>query len=221
MIGADKEDSALSGIDVEIVNEIAKRANLKIEYIRCPWIRALELMKSGKADVLSSVYKKPDREEYMIFFDRPFLNELPIAFYYRKDSGVSITKYSDLYKYRNIAVLRGASYFPGFDKDSKISKYEVATQEQMFPMLVHNRVQVMAGYMPNENYYITINNYSNIIAKSSYVHNEKAKVFMALSKNSVYAKRINLINKINNDLNKEGFTAKVVKKYYTMYGFKK
>ena len=29
MIGADKDDSVLSGIDVEIVNEIAKRANLE------------------------------------------------------------------------------------------------------------------------------------------------------------------------------------------------
>lgn len=123
MIGADKEDSTLSGIDIEIMNEISKRAGFQIEYIRCPWVRALELIKSGKADLLSSVYKRPDREEYMIFFDRPFLNELPIAFYFRKDSGIKISKYSDLYNYKNIAVLRGASYFPKFDSDKKLSKY--------------------------------------------------------------------------------------------------
>ena len=201
--------------------KLQKEQILKIEYIRCPWIRALELMKSGKADILSSVYKKPEREEYMLYFEKPFLNELPIAFYYRKDSGVSITKYSDLYKYQNIAVLRGASYFPKFDADQGISKYEVASQEQIFPMLVHKRVQVMAGYMPTENYYITINNYSDIITKSPYVHNEKAKVYMAISKKSVLSKRIRVFNKINNDLHREGFTAKVVKKYYNIYGLDK
>ncbi len=221
MIGADKEDSALSGIDVEIVNEIAKRANLKIEYIRCPWVRALELMKNGKADILSSVYKKPEREEYMVYFDKPFLYELPIAFYYRIDSGIKITKYRDLYKYRNIAVLRGASYFPRFDADKKINKYEVASQEQIFPMLVHKRVQVMAGYMPTENYYITINNYAGLIEKSNYVYNEKSKVYMTVSKKSAFAERINLLNRINNDLVREGFTAKIVQKYYNMYGLDK
>lgn len=218
MIGADKEDSLLNGIDVEIVNEIAKRAHLQINYIRCPWIRALELMRSGKADILSSVYKKPEREEFMLYFDKPFLNELPIAFYYRKDSGVSITTYNDLYKYHDIAVLRGASYFPKFDADRKLRKYEVSTQEQIFPMLIHKRVQLMAGYMPTENYYITINNYGDIIKKSPYVHNEKAKVYMTISKKSAFSKRIRIFNKINNDLYNEGFTAKVVKKYYNIYG---
>jgi len=221
MIGADRQDSDLKGIDVEIINEIAKRANLKVEYIRCPWVRALELMKSGKADILSSVYKRPEREEFMLYFDKPFLNKLPIAFYYRKDSGISITKYSDLYKYQNIAVLRGASYFPKFDTDRLINKYEVASQEQIFPMLVHKRVQVMAGYMPTENYYITINNYKDIIKQSPYVYNERAKVYMAISKKSALSKRMGLFNKINNELYREGFTAKVVKKYYNMYGFEK
>lgn len=220
MIGADSEESNLSGIDVEIFNEIAKRANLKVEYIRCPWIRALELMKSGKADILSSVYKKPDREEFMIYFDKPFLNELPIAFYYRKDSGISISKYSDLYKYQNIAVLRGASYFPKFDTDPKISKYSVASQEQIFPMLIHKRVQVMAGYMPTENYFITTNNYGDIIEKSLFTYNEKSKVYMTVSKKSPIAKKIILLNKINNDLYNEGFIDKVVNKYYQKYRLK-
>ena len=220
MIGADYEKSALSGIDIEIFNEIAKRANFEVEYIRCPWIRALELMKSGKADILSSVYRKPEREEFMIYFDKPFLSELPIAFFYRKDSGISIKKYSDLYRYQNIAVLRGASYFPEFDSDPRISKYSVASQEQIFPMLIHRRIQVMAGYMPTENYFITVNNYGDIIEKSPFTYNEKSKVYMTISKKSPLAKKINLLNKINNDLYNEGFTAKIVNKYYSRYRLK-
>lgn len=220
MIGADDEKSELSGIDVEILNEIAKRANLEIEYIRCPWVRALELLKSGKADILSSVYKKNEREEFMIYFDKPFLNELPIAFYYRKNSGIMIKKYSDLYKYQNIAVLRGASYFPKFDSDRKISKYTVASQEQIYPMLIHKRVQVMAGYMPTENYFLTVNNYTDLIEKSPYTYNEKSKVYMSVSKKSGLAKKIQLLNKINNDLYHEGFINKVVNKYYNKYRLK-
>jgi len=97
----------------------------------------------------------------------------------------------------------------------------VATQDQIFPMLVHKRIQVMSGYMPTENYYISINNYSDIIEKSTYVHNEKAKVYMAVSKKSPLAEKIKLLNNINNDLSREGFTSKIVKKYYNMYKFDK
>jgi polar amino acid transport system substrate-binding protein len=37
MIDADREDTDVSGIDVDIVHEIAKRMNLEIEFVRCPW----------------------------------------------------------------------------------------------------------------------------------------------------------------------------------------
>jgi polar amino acid transport system substrate-binding protein len=42
MIGADREGQDVSGIDVEIVREIAKRMKLEIEYVRCPWALADE-----------------------------------------------------------------------------------------------------------------------------------------------------------------------------------
>lgn len=71
-------EQQMSGIDVEIVNEIAAQLHLKVEYIQCPWMRCLELMKTGKADLLSSAYKKPEREEFMQYFSTPFLNQLKI-----------------------------------------------------------------------------------------------------------------------------------------------
>lgn len=88
-------------------------------------------------------------------------------------------------------------------------------------MLIHKRVQLMAGYMPTENYFISINNYSDIIEKSTYSYNEKAHVYMAVSKKSDLSKKIRLLNKINNDLSREGVTSKIIKKYYTLYGLKK
>jgi polar amino acid transport system substrate-binding protein len=87
MIGADREGQDVSGIDVDIVREIARRMKLEIEYVRCPWARCLAMMQSGEADLLSSVWKRPEREACLRFFDTPFLDELPITFYFKKGSG--------------------------------------------------------------------------------------------------------------------------------------
>jgi polar amino acid transport system substrate-binding protein len=148
IIGADDEQATPTGIDVEIVQAMARSMNLEVEYIRCPWVRCLELMETGKADILSSVYKKPERTRFMAYLDTPYLTELPIAFYYLKGPGYTVNRYEDIYQFNSIGVLRGASYFERFDQDPLAQKYNADTQDQLFPMLLKGRIEAMAGYIP-------------------------------------------------------------------------
>ncbi len=217
MIGADDEKAEISGIDVDIAKEIAKQLNLKVEFIRCPWARCLDLMKKGEADLLSSAYKKPDREEYMHYLDIPFLDKLPIAFYYLKGKTYTIDKYEDIYQFQGIGILRGASYFEQFDKDTKAKKYEVTSQDQLFPMLLKERFEIMAGYVPTENYRIATEGYHDKVQRSKYEFAERADVYMAISKKSPLAPRIGEINKINKQLFDDGVITKIMNSYYEKY----
>jgi ABC-type amino acid transport substrate-binding protein len=92
MIGADDDQTAPTGIDVEIVQKIARSMDLRLEFVRCAWVRCLELVETGKADILSSVYKKPEREEFLFYLNDPYLTELPIAFYYLKGQGYTVNR---------------------------------------------------------------------------------------------------------------------------------
>jgi polar amino acid transport system substrate-binding protein len=213
MIGAGDENSAMSGIDVEIVQEIARRMNLKVEYIKCTWSRCLELMKTGEADLLSSAYKKPDREEYMLYLSQPFLNQLPVAFYFIKGKNYSVTTYDDIYQFGNIGVLNGASYFERFDQDKETKKFEVTSQDQLFPMLLAGRLDAIAGYVPTENYRITEGWYRDQIERSVYEYQEQAFVYMTISKESPLAARFDQINQINQQLLDKDFIAKIVNSY--------
>jgi polar amino acid transport system substrate-binding protein len=217
MIGAGEEDSELIGIDVEIVQEIAQRMNLKIEYIKCTWARCLELMKTGEADFLSSAYKKPDREEYMLYLSEPFLDQLPVAFYFLKEKNYAITNYTDIYQFNTIGVLNGASYFERFDQDSNARKFEVTSQDQLFPMLLAGRLDAVAGYVPTENYRITVGGYRDQIERSVYEYQEQALVYMTLSKKSPLVARLDQFNQINQQLLDEGFIAEIVNSYYEKY----
>lgn len=217
MIGADDENAAMTGIDVEIVQEIARRLGREVVFVRCPWARCLELMKAGDADLLSSAYKKPEREEYMRYFSRPFLDSLPIAFYTLKEKKVVINSYEDIYRLESVGVLRGASYFEQFDQDEKVKKFEVASQDQLFPMLLAGRVEAIAGYVPTENYRIKVEGYAGLVELSNYVYAEQAFVYMTISDKSPLASIFEQIDQINTQLVEEGFVQKIVNKYYEEY----
>jgi polar amino acid transport system substrate-binding protein len=217
MIGADDEQAVMRGIDVAIVQEIARQLGREVVFVRCPWARCLELMKSGEVDLLSSAYKKPEREEYMLYFSRPFLDKLPIAFYTLKTRPVVIDAYEDIYQLETVGVLRGASYFQQFDQDAKVKKFEVASQDQLFPMLLAGRLDAIAGYMPTENYRLKMEGYGDKIELSTYVYEEQAFVYMTVSKKSPLADIFAQVDRINTRLVAEGFITKIVNQYYDEY----
>jgi polar amino acid transport system substrate-binding protein len=217
MIGAGDTQESVSGIDVDIVQEIARRLQLNVEFVRCTWERCLELAKTGDVDLISSAYKKPDREEYMRYFDRPYLESLPIAFYSLQDKNYNIQVYEDIYQFKAVGVLQGASYFERFDKDPRVQKFEVHSQDQLFPMLLAGRLDVIAGYIPTENYRINVEGYRGKIVRSEFVSQEQVSVFMAVSKKSPFVNRMVEINQINDQLIKEGFVTQIIDAYYARY----
>ncbi len=218
MIGVNDEQANISGIDVEIVQEIARQLQLKIEYVHCTWNRCLELMKNGEVDLLSSVYKRPEREKYMFYLNSPYLDQLPIAFYYLKEKNYPIQSYEDIYQFERVGVLQGASYFERFDQDSRVKKFEVSSQDQLFPMLLAGRLDIIAGYVPTENYRLTTEGYRGKIERSSYEFAEQVPVYMSISKkSSTMSIRLDDFNRINEQLLKTGFIKGIINAYYARY----
>lgn len=217
MIFQPGKPEAATGIDVEIVQEIASRLGLKLTVVECPWKRCLNLMELGEIDILSSVYRKPERELYMAYLNAPYLKELQIAFYSRANDNLVIGKYEDLHAAGSIGVLKGASYFPRFDSDTTLNKVEVTSQDQLFPMLVHGHLDVVAGYVPTENYRLTVEGYSSLVKKSEYTFSEEAKVYMAISKNSPLMSRLQELNSVNTELLDQGIISRIVSSHYAKY----
>jgi polar amino acid transport system substrate-binding protein len=217
MIYSEGAEGEASGIDVEIVREIARRLGLDVELVACPWLRCLSLMEQGEADILSSAYKKPEREVFMRYFAAPFLDSLPIAFYFCREDGRAVDRYEDLYALSSVGVLKGASYFPRFDADKAIRKYEVVSQDQLFPMLAAGRIQAVAGYVPTENFRLIAEGYKGRIVRSAYVFEEEALVYMAMSRRSPLAGRFEEFDAVNEALIREGFIKAVVEKYYSRF----
>lgn len=96
------QEGQAAGLGIDYVNLIAKKTGLKVNYVHAPWEELLKLFKAGKIDLLHSVNKTAEREEYASF-THPFYTSYT-AMAVRKDS--SIRSLEEL-KGKKVAILKG------------------------------------------------------------------------------------------------------------------
>ena len=63
------EKGKMTGYDVEVMEEIAKRRNIDVEFVVTPWDGIFLALESGKFDLITNLSKTSDREEKYDFTD--------------------------------------------------------------------------------------------------------------------------------------------------------
>ena len=66
-------DGAVKGFYVDALDDIAKRENIRFEYVYGSWSEGLERIKSGDVDVLTSMAYTPERAEFLDYAKVPLL----------------------------------------------------------------------------------------------------------------------------------------------------
>jgi len=214
IIGEENGKEVFSGIDVEIVSELAARTGHGVAFVSAPWARCLEMIKAGDADLISSVYRTAEREMFLSYFSKPYLDELPVAFYSFVSDPYTIETYEDLSSVPLIGVLRNASYFRQFDEDKSLRKFGVKNQELLYPMLMAKRISVFAGYVPTEKYFIEHNGYGDRIIQSSFVFSDPNLVFIALSNKGRCLASLAELEAAFNAMLAEGRIGAIIDSYY-------
>jgi len=201
-----------SGIDVDLIIELAARMGVGVEITKCDWFYCLKLMENGRVDIISAALKKPEREEYMLYIEPPYIRQSTKLFYLRKEISPHIQKYEDLYQL-TIGVLKGSAYYMPFDSDSKIRKVEVLKTEQLLEMLKQGRIDAFIGTEIVTDHLISSLNYDGLFKKSSYRHVSDAPFHLAISRKSPFSKRITEFNNIMASMVEEGRVRAIIEKY--------
>ncbi|BDX08464.1 substrate-binding periplasmic protein [Planctobacterium marinum] len=137
------EEQGFSGRDVELINTLAEQMNIPIRFSPCDWIRCLQLAKSGRIDVLTSVNRVKEREAFLHFIE-PAYSISNIVFVVRKNE---VTHYDSLLKFKETVIGRekGARLLDQVDHDSDIEKYESPDIVVLFKMLASERLDAVMG----------------------------------------------------------------------------
>ncbi len=93
-IADETSDCEYSGIDVDLLKDIAERLNVTFTIRRLPWARCLVFMETGQADLITGLAYTPEREQYIHYSEMPYYQVSP-AFFVPKGKGHLIKRYAD------------------------------------------------------------------------------------------------------------------------------
>lgn len=176
-------ESGISGIDMELIEQLASYQNLEVSHLRCPWIRCLKLLEEGKADIVSSVFKSKEREQYLSYFKSPYVHGNNRIFYLNKNTNITINSIEDLSSLR-VGLRRGIKYFPEFDQQTQMNRELVNDNNQLIQMLLKNRIDTFIGQEDVVDYFLLKRNLTQYIKKANYKYFQVDEGYLAFSKKS-------------------------------------
>lgn len=200
-------DEGVTGLYVDIFNEIAARIDWDVRYVEAPFRRVLRLMEEGRVDVMLGPLKTGDREQMMAFVAPVFPPEPKLFFYHRDEN--RITDYGDL-QGKKIGVLSGAHYFDRFDNDGALIKEPITRYENLMLMLEMDRVDVVVAPELVGRY--TVSQLDIDVSVSPYqVPGEHS--YIAISRTSPVFSRRNEINRVFEQIRQDGTYNRLLKTY--------
>lgn len=211
-----QKDGTLSGIEIDILQQLSASLQLNLISKGCGWNRCLKYMEVGESDIMSGLYKTTEREQYMAFIEPPYRISHGTCFYQNKNSKKIINSYQDLQKII-VGVVKKVSYFDQFDHDYTINKYISIHDINQFRLLERNRIDAVAMNCIGADMYLKDFKGKNSIKRAPYIYKKIQPVYFAISKKSPLLPRKqefsnalqNMLdkNEVENIMQKYGITA--------------
>ena len=207
----DNGEQAMTGIDVDLAALLEKRLKLRIKIVRVPWIRALAMMREGKADLMSGLARTPERAKFILYAE-PAYAEIRPAFYGLRDSELRINSYADL-NGPSIGFTRGSAYFEPFDSDTELKKQSATDESQLLRMLVGRRFDLIVGSDIQVDYELKLRAIDDIVFKHPYRPERTTPLYIGISRQSPFSKRKHELDRAIADLFADGSLQTLLARY--------
>jgi polar amino acid transport system substrate-binding protein len=138
-----QENGKSAGFEIDIFNAVMEIMDIKVEFTNYPWQRCLNAIKTGKADILISLLRTDERENFTYFPDE-HISLSKTVFFTKKDKNIIFNgNYKDLKDY-SIGVIAGFSYGDIFDKADYLRKDKANSIQMLILKLVGGRNDLAA-----------------------------------------------------------------------------
>lgn len=207
-------DNGITGIDVDLLNEIGKRLGIKFVWHRRPWVRCLAEIESGLADITTGIAYTEERDVYTSYSSLSYYETGPAFYLHDEERAKSIKSYDDLYPL-SIGFTRGSAYFKQFDADSRLNKKVGNHEALLINMVIAKRWDALIGTDVQVEYDLAHLNHEEgrTLYKASYVPRDRIKLYLGLSDKSKLIEKLPDINAVLDQLIKDGTVKKIVSNY--------
>ncbi|PQJ55058.1 substrate-binding periplasmic protein [Psychrosphaera saromensis] len=207
-LGYVNDTGQVTGVQVDIINAIAKYSNLCINTFLMPYPRIWQGIELGKHD--GGIVFRSQSRSYMVDYVAK-IRAVKVAVVARKP--IVLNSYDDLAGI-SIAVRRGVHLSERFDSDSELAIMEVNQYEQVIKMLMHDRVDAVAGSAFVLHYVLRTNNGLGKVDFSKKLNLGEKEQWVQLSKKSKHTDKIPALNNAVQALINDGVLDQITEKYY-------
>ncbi len=145
------EKGTSKGFSIDYMKLLAQKTGLEIQFVHGPsWDEFLEMMKSGKLDLMLNIAKSPEREQYLEFTP-PYVEMIQML--YTRDDFPTVTSIEDLYGKR-FAVPTGFYLHEVLKKYPQIQIVEVENTTEAIHAVSIGKADALFDLMPVVNYII-------------------------------------------------------------------
>lgn len=147
LISEEGKEGAVEGLGVDIAKEIFHRLGHKITIKLYPWKRALEMVKTGQADVIIGPYISDERKKVLSFSQYPFYEDQ--FFFYQLISKPELKWSGDFNSLKgfSIGINRAWNYGEKFNEsEKKLNVVTLNTLEQNLKLLLLGRVDLTLSH---------------------------------------------------------------------------
>jgi polar amino acid transport system substrate-binding protein len=180
----------VTGENVEITKALVNKLGYTLTFTPdTPFLRCLLWLEDGKVDLVAGILDSPQRREKFHLF---LYDDLTDKTFFVKKGNLSITSFEDLRGLR-IGVVRGVKQFAQFDDAPEhfFRLVEVNTLPAAFGMLSMDRVDAVLSTDYYGQHIIQQDpQMSKTIIQADYQVNQDTQAYIALSKKSVFARRL-------------------------------
>lgn len=201
----------LTGLDIDVLNEIGRRSGLRFDIQRAPWARGLADLQQGRADLMIGLAKTPEREQYIEYLSSPYYACAP-RFYTAAGAAQQVRSYADL-QGKVIGYVNESVYFQPFDADHSLDKRGVNNEQQLLQMLLRGRLGVVIGTDCQVDFELLQPGYAGAIAKALYQPEARTELFIGFSKVRAQLQEQTLINTALRQMLAEGWIKRQAKRY--------
>ena len=208
------EHNKIKGFNVEILNEIFRRMNVKVDYLILPWARGVKMVKNGEADAIFPFFKNEERLKFADF-SQSFTSE-PIAMFVQKDS--TILYEGNLSKLSNYSFGRVIGYSSGEKFDNAVENnilkiQKVRSSKLNIRKLFKNRFDILVDNKYSILYEIKKLNQQNKIKQLKPILAD-TKAYLGFSKKRNHKEIIKRFNIILKNIKKDGTYDKIIDSYF-------
>jgi polar amino acid transport system substrate-binding protein len=191
------------GYDIQFLRLFFDRLGKDMELSHVPFQRGMHLLRSGEMDAMLGVLRRPEREEFLLYVEPPYVSGVCTAFYVPRGQEERISRHEDLYG-MTVGVGIGVKYYPRFDEDGRIRKDPVRTGTMNFQRLLAGRVDAVAMEEETGDFRLVHQGFGERISKARFVARDPQAVYMVVSRNSPHARDIEDFNRVMARMMKEG-----------------